>query len=140
MYSRLTDDDALGSWGGIGVSNGTRSKVRTRSILVTVCLSVLDRISDVDKIIPIVSQNSRSSVAFSEGRNVVADGASGTMVIVVGGVSVTESVSMMGGMRGENWKPITGQRCFFRHLIDLGGCWECLKILVFFRGAQVNFC
>ena len=78
----------------------------------------MDRISGVYKIIPIVSQNSRSSVAFREGRNVVADGASGTMVIVVGGASVIYSVSMMGDMRGENWEPITGQRCFFRHLID----------------------
>jgi hypothetical protein len=78
----------------------------------------LDRIIDVDKIIPIVNQNSRSSVAFSEGGNVVVDGASGTKVIVVGGVSVADSVSMMGGTRGENWKPISGQRCFFRHLID----------------------
>ena len=78
----------------------------------------MDRISDVDKIIPIVSQNSRSSVANREGGNVVADGASGTMVIVVGGARVTDSVRMMGDMRGENWEPITGQRCFFRHLID----------------------
>ena len=54
----------------------------------------MDRIIDVDKIIPIVNQNSRSSVAFSEGGNVVVDGASGTKVIVVGGVSVADSVSM----------------------------------------------
>ena len=86
--------------------------------MLPVCLSVLDSFSGVIKVIPIVSKYSRSSVAFSEGGYVVADGASGTVVSIVGGASVTDSVRMIGDMRGENWEPITGRRFFFRHLID----------------------
>ena len=118
MYSRLPNEDTLRIMGGMGVSNGTRGTVGTRHNVLPVCLSVLDSCSGVIKVTPIVSQYSRSRVAFSEGGNVVADGASGTMVFVVGGASVTDSVRMMGDMRGENWEPIIGRRFFFRHLID----------------------